>query len=331
MSRYYELKGIFDERRYFKIVCGAGNEDPEEVRKLTVIYALAGANCIDVSANVKIVKSAVTGLKEAQGLAHRLGKKIRNRPFINISVGLKGDPHVRKVRIISSLCVECGDCRISCQQEAIDEQFVVQEFRCIGCGDCINICPNKAIESYDKRVDLKAILPKCLENGAETLELHAVSIDDDAMLTDWKLLNSLIADNFISICLDRALLSNAHLLDRIRQVHAITGERLTIQADGIPMSGNSDDFGSTLQGVATAHVVKQSGIPVALVASGGTNSYTRQLAKLCGVDIHGVAVGTFARKIVKSLITQNEFDSNLELIGQAVSIAERLVSANVEA
>ena len=46
MNRYEELKGILQERRYFKVVCGAGNEDPEEVRLLSMIYTLAGASGI---------------------------------------------------------------------------------------------------------------------------------------------------------------------------------------------------------------------------------------------------------------------------------------------
>lgn len=330
MNRYNELKQIFNKRRYFKIVCGAGNEDPEEARKLSIIYALAGANCIDVSANADVVKSVVRGLQKAEELAPSLGKKIPVRPFINVSVGLKGDPHIRKVKIIKDVCIECGDCRNSCHQDAIDDQFIVHEYRCIGCGDCIEVCTTQAIESYDKRANLETVLPECLESGAEMLELHAVSIDDAAVMEDWKTLNSLVTNNYLSMCLDRSLLSNVHLIERIKQAYEITGERLTIQADGIPMSGSGDGYMGTLQAIAIAHVVQQSGIPVMLVASGGTNGYTGRLAKLCNIDIHGVAIGTFARKIVKQYINQAEFDENLELIGQAVAIAEKLIKDNFE-
>lgn len=331
MSRYDELKKILEEHRYFKTVCGAGNEDPEEVQRLTMVYALAGANCIDVSANVEVVRSTVSGLNKAEELASHLGKKIKSRPFINVSVGLKGDPHIRKATIISSICTECGDCRDRCLQEAINDEFIVQEPRCIGCGECAEVCAFEAIQFYDKRADLEVILPGCLENGAETLELHAVSMDDAVVLADWRLINSLVANNFISMCLDRSILSNTHLISRIREAYEIAGDRLIIQADGIPMSGGTDDYNSTLQAIAIAHIIQKSGIPVMLVASGGTNRKTRELARLCGVDIHGVAIGAFARKIVKSHISQNDFDDNLELISQAVSIAEQLVTVNIEA
>lgn len=330
MSRYQELKGILEAGRYFKIVCGAGNEDPEEVRRLTMVYALAGACCIDVSANVEVVRGAVSGLDEAGALASRLGKELRGRPFINVSVGLKGDPHVRKARIDPHLCILCGDCLEHCPQEAISPELVIHEARCIGCGDCVEVCRFEAIQFYDKRADLAVILPECLASGVETMELHAVSIDDKAVLADWGLLNALLPDNFISMCLDRSLLSNAHLLERIRQARQITGERMIVQADGIPMSGGSDDFNTTLQAIAVADIVQKSGLPVMLLASGGTNSRTRELARLCGVRVHGVAVGTFARKLVKPLVSRSDFEGNLELIGQAVDIAEGLVRANVE-
>ena len=38
------LEKILKERRCFKLVCGAGNEDPVEVERLVAVYAKAGAN-----------------------------------------------------------------------------------------------------------------------------------------------------------------------------------------------------------------------------------------------------------------------------------------------
>lgn len=77
INRYAELKNILTQRRYFKIVCGAGSENPEEVRKITLVYTLAGAVGIDVSANVEIVEAAMKGIDKAYELADLLNKKIR--------------------------------------------------------------------------------------------------------------------------------------------------------------------------------------------------------------------------------------------------------------
>ena len=63
--RFEEMKQLLDEGRYFKLVCGAGNENAEEVRKLAVVYTLAGANGFDVSAKPHIVESCVSGINSA--------------------------------------------------------------------------------------------------------------------------------------------------------------------------------------------------------------------------------------------------------------------------
>ena len=216
MNRFDLLKKILEEKRYFKVVCGAGNEDPEEVEKITMVYTLAGTTAVDVSANVDIVDAAKSGIKKAKKIASEIDKEIEFDPYINVSVGLKGDPHVRKARIDDKSCVKCELCIKSCEQHAIDKKFSVIEMRCIGCGNCAKVCPEDAIEYYNKRADLSKILPECIKHGTETLELHAVSDDDEAVMKDWELLDSLVPNNYISMCLDRSLLSNKHLILNFR-------------------------------------------------------------------------------------------------------------------
>ena len=330
-ERYDLLKKIFQERRFFKLVCGAGNENLTEVRRLAAIYTIAGVTMHDLSANVEVVEAAKKGIEEAYALAPLLGKKIGMRPYLNVSIGLKGDPHVRKATIDRSACIECGECIKVCRQETISEDYSVAEFRCIGCGDCERVCPAGAIRYLHKRADFENILPECARRGVETMELHGVTDDDDAVLHDWKLLNTIIRNNFLSVCLDRSLLSNRHLIGRIRRLHEITGERMIVQADGVPMSGEGDDYNTTLQAIACADVVMKSGIPVVVLLSGGTNSKTGLLARQCGVNAHGVAIGSFARKLVKQYVTMEDFDSNTDVLREAVSVAEQLVRSNLEA
>ena len=329
MGRYEELKNKIDKNQYFKVVCGAGNEDPEEVRKLALIYTLAGTTAIDVSANVEVVKSAVKGINKAMQLSSRLGRKIKLRPFITVSVGLKGDPHVQKAIINSLKCESCGNCLKVCPQKAITNDFNVKEFRCIGCEKCLNVCNTEAISFYHKKIDFNKILPKCIKYGAETLELHAITLNDKEVFNDWKIIDSLIPNNFISMCIDRNFLSNQHLIKRINKAKEITGERLVIQADGVPMSGGNDDHNTTLQAIAIADIIRKNKISTAIIASGGTNSKTRELAELCGVTINGIAIGTHARKILSKYIEKKNFENDLDLIKKAVTIAEKLIKANV--
>lgn len=330
-QRYDLLKDLFQGRRFFKLVCGAGNEDLTEVRRLATIYTIAGVSMHDLSANPEVVEAAKRGIERAYELAPLLNKKIGMRPYLNVSIGLKGDPHVRKATIDRDACVKCGECINACRQNAITDDCSVTEFKCIGCGDCEKVCPSDAIRYTHKRADFENILPECAKRGVETMELHAVTADDEAVMHDWMLLNKIITDNFISVCLDRSLLSNRHLIERIKGLYGITGERMIVQADGVPMSGEGDDYNTTLQAVACADVVMKSGIPVVVLLSGGTNGKTGLLARQCGVNAHGVAVGSFARKIVKRYIVMEDFDSNVDIVREAVSIAEGLIKSNLEA
>jgi len=50
VTRFEQMQELLDSSKYFKLVCGAGNEDAEEVKRLTVLYTLAGAKGMDVSA-----------------------------------------------------------------------------------------------------------------------------------------------------------------------------------------------------------------------------------------------------------------------------------------
>jgi Pyruvate/2-oxoacid:ferredoxin oxidoreductase delta subunit len=332
MSRYAELKSILDSGRYFKVVCGAGNEDPVEVYKLCIIYTLAGAHGIDLSANEEVVRAGMRGIDRAFELAPELGIELTVRPFINVSVGLKGDPHVRKALIRADDCIACGSCLPVCDQLAIQEgePYAITTARCIGCGNCAEVCPNDAIEFFTRKVDFNDIIPRCLAAGAENVELHAIIPDDEAVMQDWKTIAALVPDQFISMCIDRSELSNKHFASRMRQAKEVAGDRLMIQADGAPMSGGPDTFRTTLQAVACAELTEKTGIPCKILLSGGTNSKTGELAGMCGLTVHGVSIGTFARNLVREELALDDFDTNLEAIRSSVAKGVKLVQDNLK-
>ena len=134
MSRFEEMRGLLDNGKYFKLVCGAGNEDAEEVRRLTIIYVLAGCNGLDISATPEVVEACMAGIDRAYELSRRFGKNIITRPFITVSVGMGGDHHVRKAQIISD-CVDCGKCIPVCPTDAIPDDYQIIREKCIGCGN----------------------------------------------------------------------------------------------------------------------------------------------------------------------------------------------------
>lgn len=296
---------------------------------MSIIYTLAGASGIDVSANMEIVKASQEGIEYAFEFAGTMGWEICHRPYINVSVGLKGDPHVRKARISEELCIQCKLCINACEQKAIDESMIeVIRKRCIGCGACEKICPVNAVVYETKKLEYEVIIPKCLREGAETLELHAMGEDEEQVMRDWQVLCSLLPNNFISICMDRSKLSDEALIQRIRNAQQVAGDRLVIQADGAPMSGGQDDYNTTLQSIAIADMIRKNGISSFLLLSGGTNSKTGDLARLCNVDFNGISIGTFARKLVKREIQAESFDKDAVLIRKAVQKAKWLIDAN---
>lgn len=325
--RFEEMKKLLDEGRYFKLVCGAGNENTEEVYKLAVVYTLAGANGFDVSAKPHVVESCVSGIKKAYEWSEKLGISIPNRPFITVSVGMPGDHHVRKAYIIDA-CVSCNKCIPVCPTGAIPEELVIVRELCIGCGACEEACPKKinAIRYEHDEKSLHDILPQCLEAGAENIELHAAVPSDDQILEEWKTVNEVQPNNFISMCLDRNNLSTQGLLTRIREAQQIAGERLIIQADGVPMSGGKDDFNTTLQAIATTDIIRKNFKKLPLLVSGGTNSQTAKLAQMCGVRYNGISIGTHARKIVNEHLSHAAFDTDAENMKKAITIAKELVA-----
>lgn len=344
MTRFDQMQNLMLTSKFFKLVCGAGNEDEQEVLKLSFVYTLAGAKGMDISANTNIVKKCMEGIDLAFSLIREDEKKDFIRPFITVSVGMPGDHHVRKA-FINSGCIKCNLCIPACPTDAIPNTLIITDSKCIGCGDCSAVCPIDVIDYKHNAKALEKLLPECLEAGAEQIELHAAVKEDTAIMKEWELINRLNPKNHISMCLDRLHLSDFALEERIKKAKDIAGERLIIQADGYPMSGGEDDFNTTLQAVAIADVINKrfnkkidrknnkyiykKNPDINILLSGGTNSLTSKLASQNNVKFQGVSIGTFARKIVKEYIDKPDFLDNQYLINQAVLKAKQLVEANI--
>ena len=300
----------------FKVVCGAGNEDCETVKRLVYVYAKAGCKCFDLSARKEILDAA----KEAVKLANV------NDAMYCVSIGIKGDPHIAKASIKNSLCIKCGTCFRNCPNDAIYSSIIIDDKKCIGCGTCARKCPTGAMTMVEKDVNVKDILPYMTANGVDILELHIMGHDKKDLEYKWNIINE-CNPKYASICIDRENFGNKEVIDRIRNMIAHRKPYSTIvQADGIPMSGTSDDYKTTLQAVAMAEIIQNTNMPVHIMISGGTNSKTAELAKLCGINYWGIAIGSWARKIVKPYITDENFWNCLDCQHQAIKAAQELIN-----
>lgn len=307
------LKELLDNRKCFKLVCGAGNEDPIEVEKLVALYSAAGCKFFDLSAKPDIVDAAKRGLQGREG-------------YFCVSVGIKGDPHIRKSQIDYEKCSGCHKCEEICPQKAIRHCKVLAA-RCIGCGRCYSVCKHGAISFREENLDLKEVLLPLIEKGIDCIELHAMSENIDEALEKWNTINE-IYDGMLSICTARGNLSDEKMLELITKMTENRKPYSTIvQADGFPMSGGKDDYKTTLQAIATAEIVQNAKLPVYIMLSGGTNSKTAELAKMCSINYNGIAVGTFARKIVRQYIEREDFLRNKYAFDDAVNIAKNLIQS----
>lgn len=330
------LKDLLDAGKCFKLVCGAGNEDALEVEKLVALYSAAGCKFFDLSAKPEIVDAAKKRLCDREG-------------YICVSVGIKGDPHVRKAQIDYEKCAGCHKCEEICPQKAIliDKssayaQHLKQIYglntsalraqlasRCIGCGKCYSVCKSGAISFACRNKDLKEVLPALIEKNIDCIEFHVMSEDDDDIYEKWDYINS-VYDGMLSICTSRRHLSEEKMINRIKNMIKGRKEYSTIiQADGFPMSGSKDDFKTTLQAVSTAEIVQNAKLPAYIMLSGGTNSKTAELAKMCDINYNGIAIGTFARKIVSKYIERKDFLENEQVFNEALQIAKNLINTTI--
>lgn len=335
MDRVDEYKRLLDAGKFFKLVCGAGNEDAKEVQMLSYIYTLAGCSGFDVSANPEIVTACRQGIEKALGASNKY-YATDLKPFITVSVGMPGDHHVRKA-FITDDCVKCNLCIPVCPTDAIPESLIIEQTLCIGCGNCEAVCPPaaNAIRYRHNAKELSEILPQCISAGAESIELHAGVPDDVTTMQEWRVVCDNVPSGMVSMCLDRYHMTNVHLIERIKLARDIAGDRLIIQADGIPMSGGRDDFNTTLQAVSIADIINKElkkkhrgfrSLPVLI--SGGTNTHTGELARQCGVDFSGITIGTHARKIVHDHLHE-AFDGVVDSLEIAVYKARDLIVKNL--
>lgn len=271
------FKDFLDKKNCFKLILGASNKDIEQIEKLCSIYYEAGCRFFDVSASVEAVKSA---------------KKAGKGSYICVSVGGKNDPHISKCYINEKKCTKCGKCKSVCLQEAIYDKS-----RCIGCAKCLEVCKSKAIKQVFEYKPMEDIISPLINLGIDCIEFH-ISDASKKTLDDFKTITSLFK-GAISVCLSRKKLSDEKIIKLLKKMKKMTSNLFMVQADGNPMSGGKDDYRTTLQAVALAAMIEKENITPYIFVSGGTNSKTAKLIKKLGIDVAGIAMGSFARKEYK--------------------------------
>ena len=343
------LKKLLDEKKCFKLICGAGNQNSEEIEKLVAVYSKAGCHFFDLSADKEVLAAA------QKGLDFSIPKEEQKQYHFCVSIGTKNDAHIQKAEINSEKCTNCVRCIEVCPQNAIinvvglesptyyenaencsqsrlgfpAQQPKILKKNCIGCMKCQKVCEFDAISFPLSPFTFhsSSLFPLPSSPSPSCIELHASDTDETEVDEIW---NNLCEnfDGMLSLCLGRGKLSNEQVLARIKRLVEKRKPYATIiQADGSPISGGEDDFKTTLQAVAMAEVIQNANLPVYVLLSGGTNSKTAKLANLCGVNFNGIAIGSYARKIVEEYIEREDFFKNKAIFEEASKIAQRLINS----
>ncbi|MGB3135716.1 MAG: LdpA C-terminal domain-containing domain [Nodosilinea sp.] len=281
--------------QWVKLICGASYQDMPTVRRLVMLYAMAGVDCIDVAADGAVVAAARQGLEDAAKLTECLkaykatsearraegeyhSHLIAGLPWLMVSLNDSEDPHFRKAYFDAARCPsECDrPCESLCPTAAIQfqsaQQGSVAADLCYGCGRCIAVCPWGNIEA---RPHLAR--PEAFSSGQvaqiDAVEIHTQTGHRAQFEQLWQRLQPWMPSlKLVSIsCPDHAQVV-PYLWD-LYHLMAPLGVPLVWQADGRPMSGDLGK-GTTHAAIRFAQKLLVAGLPGHVQPAGGTNGYT---------------------------------------------------------
>lgn len=274
--------------QWVKLICGASYQDMPTVRRLVMLYALAGVDCIDVAADGAVVSAARQGLADAVRLAKYLsngGASAENHnhlipglPWLMVSLNDSEDPHFRKAHFDAALCPPDCDrpCEAICPTAAIQfqapSQGGVAADLCYGCGRCITVCPIANIEAQPYMASPEAFSSEHLAH-IDAVEIHTQTGHQAQFAQLWQRLQTWRPHlKLISIsCPD-----DDQVVPYLWDLYALMAPLevpLIWQTDGRPMSGDLGK-GTTHAAIRLAQKILDAGPPGYVQPAGGTNGYT---------------------------------------------------------
>ncbi|KAH7678610.1 RLI1 protein [Dioscorea alata] len=318
---------------WVKLICGASFEDVADVRNLSLVYTLAGVDCIDCAADASVVNAVNDGIDAALGIA-----SVR-RPWVMISVNDdRNDLHFRKAEFDPEDCPpDCSrPCEMVCPANAIllkrtsegDEiqdgshargklQGGVITERCYGCGRCLPVCPYDRIRAITYIRDLATTSALLKRHDVDAIEIHTCGRTTELFKELWSGLSGSIDHlKLVAVSLPDNGESTVATMHMIYSIMKTDLECYNLwQLDGRPMSGDIGR-GATKEAVTfAARITSMQDRPDGFYQlAGGTNAHTidslkklglfrakndpDQLPKNTNALIGGIAYGGYARKII---------------------------------
>ena len=340
---------------WFKLICGASYQHLPAIRNLALAYSLAGADCIDVAADLAVINAAREGMQVASKLTNQKSS------WLMVSINDGEDPHFRKA------IFEAIDCPTSCPQPCIDvcpasaitfeSEFAgIIESLCYGCGRCLPICPSQIIKTHARVSSTQDVVSWIEEGAIDAIEIHTQVGHYDEFKRVWQQLAPKISQlKLLSIsCTDAPDI--ADYLNSLTELIQPLPIPAIWQTDGRSMSGDIGK-GTTHAAIAVAQKILRANLPGYVQLAGGTNDYTaiklKEKQMLRGKAdkfnrkyVCGVGYGSYARSLLSPILEKlengdraiadidtikpmnvSQLEQNPELLQQAISTAKSLVDS----
>ncbi len=312
--------------KWFKLICGASFQDLAVIKSLTLVYSLAGADCLDVAADLAVIETVRESMELVKSLTDQAQKKGYPRqglPWLMVSLNDGEDPHFRKASFNAQNCPpDCPrPCQNICPVDAIKPQGVLKE-KCYGCGRCLSICPLQLIQADSHQTNPEMICSEITKGHIQAIEIHTQVGHQDQFATLWEKIKPYHGSlELLAISCPEHPQSIPYL-EHIYHLISPLKCPLLWQTDGRPMSGDIGK-GTTHAAIRYAQKVLNAELPGYVQLAGGTNDYTVSKLESLGLrqKIAGVAYGSYARSIIGPLL------SGLETLSLGQSPPESLWSA----
>jgi Fe-S-cluster-containing hydrogenase component 2 len=306
------LKNLAD-KKFHKLIIGAALKNYDAIEKFSYYFSHARADVIDISAFPHSVISAKKGIQKALAEDSSLIE-----PLIMVSVNIGEDPHFRRIKLDWDHCTECLACIPTCPANAFTAttRFNYNADLCFGCSNCLPACDFSAMEFETWSAFNPDSLHELKNLGAKAIEIH---LNNDLQAFE-EFYSKMPEFELESFCIGSEQMTEAELIKAtdsiIHQVRTKHDQVFIIQTDGIPLSGAREFYkeDKDLVSIKNAKIViehikknhKETQDSIAIQIAGGITERSLSLAKKLGVEINGVAIGSYARKALQTSINPIE-------------------------
>lgn len=309
------------QRPLCKIISGIGGRDLARVQRLASLYALAGADWLDVALDPAVVEAAMAGLQWAQAHAAR---PLTMR--IMVSCGLPDDPHVGAALLDTSVCATCTGCVIPELLTCVQRPLAERSAQCPACQACIGACPYGAIRVAPALAASLPQLAACLRAGATGVELHvagASAVAADRALSE--LLPQLPAGALLSVSVGADVHALGDLLAVCRTAAARQWPAWLVQVEGPAMQ--TEQGPGDAQAIALVQELQRLAPDLPIQLAGGCDSETARRCVAAGLRLVGLGFGGQARRCVADALGMADFSADAQVFQAALQRAEVLVAS----